>query len=54
MGDDLGRVQRRRWLHLLAYRRTSGWRGLADRLGGWLLPARRRSRALLRDALIRL
>jgi len=54
MGDDLGRVQRQRWLHRLAHRRASAWRRLADHVGGWLLPERRRCRALLRHALIRL
>jgi hypothetical protein len=54
MGDDLGRTQRRRWLNGLAHRRIPAWRRLADRAAAWLLPAHRRRRTLLREALIRL
>ncbi len=55
MANDHGRTERRAWLHALARRRlTPAIGALADRLGTWLLPTRRRRRALLRATLVRL
>jgi hypothetical protein len=55
MDNDLGASQRRQWLGALARRHFRPLlRQAADALAGRVLPARRRTRTLLRTTLIRL